>query len=626
MTVSAAKLEANRRNAQKSSGPRTEAGKNRAKLNAVTHGIRAETLVLLDEDPQALEDRRNVWRACLLPGDDVEQRLVEDAVVSTWQQDRARRAQIARLNRNILDYGVNEAQTNEEEVAELGRRLFTDRLGPLTFYPTGCDYDEMDNDRRSSTSFAGGGDDPDRPAALVLRLQSTLLGCEWLLGQWAELRAILDRGQPWLSSDKLKAVRLLGKQPFDAIDDRDVALVFLSSFVLKGDKGRWYWEILMEMNDQDTRRFRQHAADRQLNSLKPEDAGQARESLMRIIERATERLTMKAEAHRQRAELHAALAPDILAFDDSVEGERLRRYELASGRGLARSLDLLQKHRRAANTIDRRVTTGTIEECDIHQRPVAPPEENTTNEPTDDHENATNEPTDAYQRERKVLKRSRIKIKSRIKNKDRRPTVACENVSNEPTVDDENPTDEPTDARENMTNEPTVGREIVSNGPLLAADVRLESLTYTKAQERSLTIEPTLATASGGSQVGEMHLARGQKRSFSTGGRGAARAAGGWEEAQRELRPPETCTGCEEAQPELHPPETGTGWKEAQAELRRPGNGSYPPARGRAADTDDGDDSDFRDEIDRQKTSEWACKAPLARMVALRAKRPREFE
>ena len=106
MTVSAAKLEANRRNAQKSSGPRTEAGKNRAKLNAVIHGMRAETLVLLDEDPQALEDRRNVWRACLLPGDDVEQRLVEDAVVSTWQQDRARRAQIARgCNRNILDYG-----------------------------------------------------------------------------------------------------------------------------------------------------------------------------------------------------------------------------------------------------------------------------------------------------------------------------------------------------------------------------------------------------------------------------------------------------------------------------------------------------------------------------------------
>ncbi len=57
-----------------------------------------------------------------------------------------------------------------------------------------------------------------------------------MLGEWAGLKAILDKGQPWLSSDKLKAVRLLGKQPFDAIDNRDVAMVFLASFVLKPDK------------------------------------------------------------------------------------------------------------------------------------------------------------------------------------------------------------------------------------------------------------------------------------------------------------------------------------------------------------------------------------------------------
>jgi len=41
MAVSEAKLEANRRNSQKSTGPKTEAGKSRSKLNAVTHGMRA---------------------------------------------------------------------------------------------------------------------------------------------------------------------------------------------------------------------------------------------------------------------------------------------------------------------------------------------------------------------------------------------------------------------------------------------------------------------------------------------------------------------------------------------------------------------------------------------------------
>ena len=71
-----------------------------------------------------------------------------------------------------------------------------------------------------------------------------------MLGEWAKLKAILDQGQAWLSADKLKAVRLLGKQPFDAIDERDVAMVFLASFVLKADKGAWYWEISMELNEQ----------------------------------------------------------------------------------------------------------------------------------------------------------------------------------------------------------------------------------------------------------------------------------------------------------------------------------------------------------------------------------------
>jgi hypothetical protein len=65
--VSAAKLEANRRNAAKSCGPTTQSGKDRSKLNAVKHGMRAATLVLLDEDAQALDDRKADWAASLMP-------------------------------------------------------------------------------------------------------------------------------------------------------------------------------------------------------------------------------------------------------------------------------------------------------------------------------------------------------------------------------------------------------------------------------------------------------------------------------------------------------------------------------------------------------------------------------
>ncbi len=143
------------RNAKLSSGPRSAEGKRRSSLNAVTHGLRAETLVLLDEDPQALDDRREAWRACLLPGDDVEDRLVDSAVVHTWLQDRARRAQVARLNVNIVDYGVDQAVTDAQAVDDLGRRLFKDRLGPLTFYPTPPLVEYDDTSRDPTTSYAG---------------------------------------------------------------------------------------------------------------------------------------------------------------------------------------------------------------------------------------------------------------------------------------------------------------------------------------------------------------------------------------------------------------------------------------------------------------------------------------
>jgi hypothetical protein len=356
MVVSAARLEANRRNAQRSTGPRDC---ERSKFNALKHGMRAKTPVLQDEDPQALAARKASWSATLAPQNDLEQRAVDDDVAYSWLQDRARRAQLARLDDIFLDHGVAEAKAIAKEVEDLGRRLFTDRMGPVTFYPTGCDYDAGECERTESTSYAGEGKkDSDHPADLVLELTSTLRGCEWMLQQWADLKAILERGQPWLSSDKLKAVRLLGKQPFDAIDDRDVAMVFLASFALKGEKGQWCWEILTEMNDQDTERFRRNAADRQLKSLMPADADKAREALLEIIARATEPLTAEALAYRQRAEVKAALAADYLAFDDSEAGERLRRHEAAASRGMARALDTLFKLRRAPARASGQLSAG----------------------------------------------------------------------------------------------------------------------------------------------------------------------------------------------------------------------------------------------------------------------------
>jgi hypothetical protein len=45
-------IESNHRNAQRSTGPKTEAGKQRSSQNAVRHGLTAETVIELLEDPK----------------------------------------------------------------------------------------------------------------------------------------------------------------------------------------------------------------------------------------------------------------------------------------------------------------------------------------------------------------------------------------------------------------------------------------------------------------------------------------------------------------------------------------------------------------------------------------------
>jgi hypothetical protein len=53
-----AKTDANRRNASRSTGPKTQRGKAASKLNALRHGLTAETVVLPDENADAYVELR----------------------------------------------------------------------------------------------------------------------------------------------------------------------------------------------------------------------------------------------------------------------------------------------------------------------------------------------------------------------------------------------------------------------------------------------------------------------------------------------------------------------------------------------------------------------------------------
>jgi hypothetical protein len=96
--ASEAQLAANRRNARKSTGPRTEAGRAVVSGNALRHGLTAEHLVLFDEAPEDLARFRDELRAALDPADGVEEELVERIVVCSWRLRRAARIDAGLLN------------------------------------------------------------------------------------------------------------------------------------------------------------------------------------------------------------------------------------------------------------------------------------------------------------------------------------------------------------------------------------------------------------------------------------------------------------------------------------------------------------------------------------------------
>lgn len=83
-------IDANRRNAQSSTGPRTPEGRAAVRLNALTHGLTAANLVLHTEDQEAFEELLQASLDEFDPQTPTEQTLVEQLVCASWRLRRLR--------------------------------------------------------------------------------------------------------------------------------------------------------------------------------------------------------------------------------------------------------------------------------------------------------------------------------------------------------------------------------------------------------------------------------------------------------------------------------------------------------------------------------------------------------
>jgi hypothetical protein len=125
-------IAANRRNAQKSTGPRTEAGKAVARYNALTHGLSAELAVLPGESAAEFAALQNEIFAQLSPQNALQAQIVADLVGVQWRLRRIPRwlAALAAhhmLQNELLDFDLDAVRAAKARVTERLKKQCPDR-------------------------------------------------------------------------------------------------------------------------------------------------------------------------------------------------------------------------------------------------------------------------------------------------------------------------------------------------------------------------------------------------------------------------------------------------------------------------------------------------------------------
>src|SRR4051812_42585251 len=167
-------LNANRENAQKSTGPKSDEGKSRSRRNALKHGLSGSGIVLPDEASDALEARTEEWRPQYRPttrqGEWFFRQVVACSVVIDACQAH---------DRTLTEYAALRAELNWDADRAAAIEKLAEKL-------------------------------PMKPHVVSRQLRRSKHGAVWLFGQWTELEFTLDSGKAWGESDRSTALDLLG--------------------------------------------------------------------------------------------------------------------------------------------------------------------------------------------------------------------------------------------------------------------------------------------------------------------------------------------------------------------------------------------------------------------------------
>jgi len=112
--ISQRKIEANRRNAKKSTGPKTEEGKARSAMNSIKYGIYSDKYLIKDESYEEFDNYRRKILKCLNPTNAVLFDMATHVVSNGWEYQRCTLLESKILNSKSLKHDAERKENNEE--------------------------------------------------------------------------------------------------------------------------------------------------------------------------------------------------------------------------------------------------------------------------------------------------------------------------------------------------------------------------------------------------------------------------------------------------------------------------------------------------------------------------------
>jgi hypothetical protein len=153
--ASEAQIAANQRNALKSTGPQTAAGKAAVGRNALRHGLCSERVVIFEESAEDFDEFAAGIQAVLAPADAYETALAERIVQIEWRLRRVWRMEAAAIDAEAA------AADRERARKAAGSALFVDWTAKR---PTGPQAPTIEQARRAMRDVAGGWNDDELQA------------------------------------------------------------------------------------------------------------------------------------------------------------------------------------------------------------------------------------------------------------------------------------------------------------------------------------------------------------------------------------------------------------------------------------------------------------------------------